>query len=339
MKSKIRRRSLEIFNLSFLDVVSVGFGAVVLLLVIIKISEPVMREEMGADLSRALERLREQTASLSQRIPEVQEEIDTKRGALEDALERLAVLKREQRQLEAELAANQEQTEEQKAAAAELEAARQELTEEMERLLRDDSRRTVEDALIGGIPVDSEYVIFVIDTSGSMQEGAWTLVMQKVRQVLDSYPQVKGLQIMSDMGQYMFGQYAGQWIPDTPARRQAVLSRMSSWAPFSNSSPVEGIQQAVQRFAAPDKKVSIFVFGDDFSAGSIQRVIDTVNQIVARQAGAADNIRIHAMGFPVLFDVRGGLNPNSIRFAALMRALSSENRGSFVGLNSRFLQR
>jgi len=338
MKRRSKRRSLEIFNLSFLDVVSVGFGAVVLLLVIVKISEPIMREEMGADLSRALERLREHSASLSEQIPEIQEEIDAKKGALEDALERLSVLKNEERQFEAELAANQEQTEEQQAMAAELEAARQELTEEMERLLRAESLEPDDDALIGGVPVDSEYVIFVIDTSGSMQEGAWTLVMQKVRHVLDSYPQVEGLQIMSDMGQYMFSQYAGQWIPDTPARRRAVISRLSSWAPFSNSSPVEGIQQAISRFAAPDKKISVFVFGDDFSAGSVQRVIDTVNQIVARQSDALNNVRIHAIGFPVLFDMRNGLNPNSIRFAALMRALTGENRGSFVGLNSRFLQ-
>ena len=29
------------------------------------------------------------------------------------------------------------------------------------------------DNLVGGIPVDSEYIIFVIDTSGSMQTYAW----------------------------------------------------------------------------------------------------------------------------------------------------------------------
>ena len=45
-------------------------------------------------------------------------------------------------------------------------AARQELTEEMKRLLVDYD--PLDDNTVGGIPVDSEYIIFVIDTSGSM---------------------------------------------------------------------------------------------------------------------------------------------------------------------------
>ena len=44
-------------------------------------------------------------------------------------------------------------------------------------------------------------------------------------------------------------------------------------------------------------------------------------------------MRIHAVGFPVLFR-QGGLNPNVVRFAALMRKLAEQNGGSFVGLNS-----
>jgi hypothetical protein len=57
-------------------------------------------------------------------------------------------------------------------------------------------------------------------------------------EVLDAHPKVKGLQIMNDEGVYMFSRYAGKWIPDTPARRQAIRERLSSWNAFSNSSPV-----------------------------------------------------------------------------------------------------
>src|SRR6185295_3531640 len=45
-------------------------------------------------------------------------------------------------------------------------SAQQSLTEEMKRLLGANFRRKADDT-IGGIPVDSEYVIFIIDTSGS----------------------------------------------------------------------------------------------------------------------------------------------------------------------------
>ena len=46
-----RRRSIDIFNLSFLDVVSCGFGAIILLLVIVKVSEPHVIEKLAVDLS------------------------------------------------------------------------------------------------------------------------------------------------------------------------------------------------------------------------------------------------------------------------------------------------
>ena len=49
-------------------------------------------------------------------------------------------------------------------------AAQQELTEEMRRLQERNYQRPRTDAPVGGIPVDSEYVIFVIDTSGSMSQ-------------------------------------------------------------------------------------------------------------------------------------------------------------------------
>ena len=43
-------------------------------------------------------------------------------------------------------------------------------------------------------------------------------------------PQVKGIQIMNDNGSnYMFKQYAGQWIPDYAGRRQAIVNTMRSW--------------------------------------------------------------------------------------------------------------
>mgnify|MGYP000016472780 CR=1 FL=1 len=45
------RRSVDIFNLSFLDVVSCGFGAIILLLVIVKVSEPHVIERLAVDLS------------------------------------------------------------------------------------------------------------------------------------------------------------------------------------------------------------------------------------------------------------------------------------------------
>ncbi len=48
---KKQRRTIDVFNLSFLDVVSCGFGAIILLLVISMVLEPLVIEKMSVDLS------------------------------------------------------------------------------------------------------------------------------------------------------------------------------------------------------------------------------------------------------------------------------------------------
>ncbi len=205
--------------------------------------------------------------------------------------------------------------------------AYQRLTAEMQRLLAEGYRRAPTEA-VGGIPVDSEYIIFVIDTSGSMQENHWTRAYQTLNEILDIYPRVKGIQVMDDEGAYMFAGYRGQWIPDTPARRKAIIDRMKTWESFSNSSPVEGITAAIRTFWSADKKVSIYVFGDDFTGESIQAVLDTVDRI-NREANGQRRVRIHAIGFPMPPNVPQYAN---YRFSALMRALCDRNGGTFVGL-------
>ena len=45
-------------------------------------------------------------------------------------------------------------------------------------------------------------------------------------------------------------------------------------------------------------------------------------------------MRVHAIGFPTIFAVPGVGEQTGIRFATLMRALTQENGGTFVGLNT-----
>jgi hypothetical protein len=142
------------------------------------------------------------------------------------------------------------------------------------------------------------------------------------------------LQVLNDMGQYMYTQYSGKWIPDTPARRRAIISRLSSWNVFSNSSPVEGIERAIRVFAAPDKKISIYVFGDEFTGPSIDSVVRTVDRLNSPNALGERPVRIHAIGFPTVFTVAGAGEQTGVRFSTLMRLLCRRNDGTFVGLNS-----
>jgi len=332
--SRRRRRSIDIFNLSFLDVVSCGFGAIILLLVIVKISEPHVIEELAVDLSGLVARLEAELHEIRGQTTVLNRELTARQEQLSEQREKLARLKGDRSSIRGQYAATRNEHDAQTIIKGQLASAKQDLTEEMRRLLGAGYQRKKLAATIGGVPVDSEYIIFIIDTSGSMQQNAWRLVQKKVSEVLDIYPRVKGIQVMNDMGDYMFSTYKGKWIPDTPARRKSIIKRLAGWQPFSNSSPVEGIEAAIRRFHAKDKRISLYVFGDDFARGSIQAVVDTVASLNRAGRSGRRLVRIHTVGFPVLFGMGNGIPLNAMRYAALMRKLAETNGGSFVGLNS-----
>jgi hypothetical protein len=326
-----KSRGVEIFNLSFLDVVSCGFGALILLLVISKVSEPQVAATMASDQRAELAALELQLVAVREEAKQVHKQLFQQQEQLEKSELQLAGNVADLDRIQETLVDRRKSSQALTIVEEKLQTARQTLTEEMQRLQEQQQIRTVAEHPVGGVPVDSEYIIFVIDTSGSMQKFAWPMVRKKMTEILDIHPRVKGLQVMNDMGDYMFSQYRGRWIADTPARRKAVLRRLASWAPFSNSSPVEGITSAIKRFYSKDKKISLYVFGDDFSRGSIQTVVNTVAHLNRRDMSGNKRVRIHAIGFPVLFTQSGAEN-NVIRFSALMRRLAEDNNGSFVGL-------
>jgi len=332
--SRRSRRSVDIFNLSFLDVVSCGFGAIILLLVIVKISEPHVIELLAVDLSGLVARLEAELHEIRGETTVLNRELTAKQEQLSAEREKLARLKGDRSKIRGQYAATRNEHEAQTIIKGQLASAKQDLTAEMRRLLGSGYQRRKLAATIGGVPVDSEYIIFIIDTSGSMQQNAWRLVLKKVSEVLDIYPQVKGIQVMNDMGDYMFSTYQGRWIPDSPARRKSIIKRLAGWQPFSNSSPVEGIEAAIRRFHAQDRRISLYVFGDDFARGSIQSVVNTVASLNRTDKSGKRRVRIHTVGFPVLFGVGNGIPVNAMRYAALMRKLAETNGGSFVGLNS-----
>ena len=327
-----QRRTITVFSLSFLDVVSCGFGAIILLLVISKISEPMVVEKMSVDLTGLVAKLEQEIHEIRGEANVLNRELTAAQTQLSEKEEKLARLQGELSAIEGQYRVADMDLAAQSRIEAQLQTARQSLTEEMRRLQKD-APSPVPDSAIGGVPVDSEYIIFVIDTSGSMRRFAWPLVRKKMEEILTIYPGVKGIQVMNDMGDYMFSQYAGRWIPDSPSRRKSILRRLASWAPFSNSSPVEGVTSAIRRFHTTGKRISIYVFGDDFSRGSIQDVVNTVDAMNRSGRRGKRLVRIHAVGFPVLFSQEGA-EMNVARFAALMRRLAEDNNGSFVGLSS-----
>ncbi|MCH8865513.1 MAG: VWA domain-containing protein [Proteobacteria bacterium] len=325
-----RRRRVEAFSLSFLDCICCGFGAIILLLVLSKIYEPVIIEKTQDDLEALIALLQQELFDIRGETTIINRDLEDVREQTSSTKLRLARLVGDLSKVRGQYAATQRDSESVLDEGA-LKITKQRLTEEMQRL-QPYYRRADNDA-VAGIPVDSEYIIFVIDTSGSMQQFNWDRAIEKLTETLDVYPQVKGIQIMNDNGSYMFQQYRGKWIPDTPGRRQAIINTMRNWRPFSDSNPVDGIIYAISTYWQPDRKISIFVFGDEFSGGSVDAVVRQIDTVNRADAQGNRMVRIHAVGFPFFFEAGREVADTSRRFAQLMRILCDRNGGTFVALS------
>ena len=324
-----KRREFEVFTLSFLDCICCGFGAIILLLVLTDVGQPIVIERSERDLNGQIHDLQRQLFEIRGETEVLNREMQGRMAALTAEQRRIAMLAGDLSKIRGEFKASKGEASVTNIVETELVAAHQTLTAEMQRLLKNAPRRDPNVLAVGGIPVDSEYIIFVIDTSGSMQADNWENAQNVMKEILDIYPRVKGMQVLDDEGKPMFASTKGQWLQDTPAQRAKVLSTMVNWKPYSNSSPVEGIGAAVQSWWSADKKISVYVIGDDFTGPSIEAALAAVRKHNPVDRHGRHKIRIHAIGMP-----HGSTSPGSInsRFSALMRAMCDENEGTFVGL-------
>ena len=311
---KRRRSSGEIFGLAFLDIVACGFGAIVLLLLISKPAliegggeaqpsvDPTVLEE-AADLVR---RLRARWEALQAMLASETKPPAASPGespALEETIllagERLRQLQRDNRGLER-------------------------VEESLRRAtLRTPAPATERDPEVGGIPVDSEHVIFIVDTSGSMQS-IWEEVMDVMGRVLDIHPKVRGFQVLNDNGAYLISGYRKKWIRDTPKLRRSIMNALRSWGAMSNSSPVEGLQTALRAYARREGRIAIYIFGDDFRGASYDRVMETLRDLNIDPATGRTRVRVHAVGF-----VSSQIHD---RYATLMREVTRNHDGAFLAL-------
>ena len=323
-----QRRETEVFSLAFLDCICCGFGAIILLLVLSEFGAPMQLEQTKADLDGQIAKLQQELYELRGTSVVLERELRGRIEQLSEEQKRVARLRGDLSAIEGKHKASIYEEESSKKISETLAAARLALIEEV-RTRQVSSHQRIYDEPIAGIPIDSEWVIFVVDTSGSMQSQNWRHAEQKLSEVLNIYPKLKGIQVMDDEGGYMFSEYRGKWIPDSPARRKIILKLFRGWQAFSNSSPVEGIVAAIRTYWTRDHAISIYVFGDEFTGPSIQEVVDTVDRINRVSDTGERMVRIHALGFPIPSEYP---QHTSMRYATLMRILCARNGGVFVGL-------
>ena len=308
-------------TVSFLDVIACAFGAIVLLVLILPIgelgvladSEPmnvdygtlvVHRQTLDSEID-ALTREIEENRTLLQQLSERSNDKDARSTTVRDTIASTSTeLDRLQRRTTA------------------TESAIQQLGTKAQQAI------STTPSEYAGIPVDSEYVVFVIDTSLSMRS-IWYQVTKEVEGVLSLYPEMKGFQILSDEGGYLYKSFRKRWLDDSPQLRQRALSRLKTWRAFSTSSPAKGIRVALRDLYDPEKKMALFIFGDDFSGSEdLDKYIQSIDQAIASANVTEGTMRIHAFGF----ENQQGLTWSPMRFSILMRELTQRHGGAFLAL-------
>ncbi|MBS0398380.1 MAG: VWA domain-containing protein [Proteobacteria bacterium] len=317
-----RRREFEVFSMSFLDCICCGFGAMILLLVLTQVRQPIVLEKTEQNLGGQVEKLEQALYEIRGETRILNRELKGRIEQTSDEKSRLARLGGDLTDIQGRYNASQKDAEFNNQLQQQLVATYQRLNEDQRRMLANYRRPST--APMAGIPADSEYVVFVIDTSGSMQENHWEDMKQHMQQILDLYPKLKGLQVMDDEGVYLFPSTAARWMSDNPARRKVIMDSLEHWVTYSNSSPTEGIVRALDDFWSRDHRVSIYYLGDDFTGPSIQDALDQVTRLNKDR-----RVRIHALGFPMPPDQP---QETARRYAELMRLMCEQNGGAFVGL-------
>ena len=308
-----KRERIDPFSLSFLDIISCGFGAVVVLVLIFQfdpfpddatappptdttaVYNSILAEAaIGAKTEQAKSALDDMTVAqaasketaqrLQQKLDQSRQQLAAKQASNEQKQQQLAALKRQIEQVQ-------------------IAGATTEVPSDP-------------DDEAGGILVDRDYVIFIVDTSGSMRE-IWGRVADRMRRILQQHPRVRGIQVMNDNGSYLVSAYAKRWITDTPKMRERILRLFNLWSSTSNSSPAEGLVRALTDFQSSIKDMSIYVLGDDYSGGDFDSVIEAVRKL---NTGGA---RINAINV---------INPSATtdRFSILMREIALENHGTLI---------
>ena len=176
----IKKKTNEIFSMSFLDVMACGFGALVLILLISNFQEspiPTENDYSSDDYFNALDAINklqkkikaqdDQLISESKKVSELISKNNQTNEALKIKLQEIKILNLLSKTSKANLA---------------------------------DTVRELKNAPFqkdaSGIRIDSEYLIFIVDTSGSMVDyGPWNNITSEINYVIDAFLNSKALSL------------------------------------------------------------------------------------------------------------------------------------------------
>ena len=176
----MRQRAINVFSLSFLDVMSCGFGAIILFFMIINADTVKRKEQVSQDLQGEVEKLeveitegRKYLVELKNSIEETQETIDQTQGLSRRVIEQIRQKRTELAELQNDSLARTEHINKLKAelkaleeASKRLEGGATEAESQGDRLLHfagEGQRQYITGLAIGG-----EHLVILVDSSASM---------------------------------------------------------------------------------------------------------------------------------------------------------------------------
>ncbi|NKB34003.1 MAG: hypothetical protein GKR91_12980 [Pseudomonadales bacterium] len=182
------------------------------------------------------------------------------------------------------------------------------------------------------LPADSEFLVFIVDTSGSMfNNPSWNKMLDTIESTMALYPDLTGIQIVNDMGDYVLSRFGSEWIPNTETHRENLLATLHNWNPYSNSSPIEGLNEVFNSLAESNQQISIYVIGDDLQNAeiSIDSVLAEIIELNTDPASGEKLARIHSIAFSTIFMGPEQYRSSADNYVALMSNVARENGGSF----------
>jgi len=329
----IRRRPTTIFSLAFLDCICCGFGAVILIFVLSIDAHQkeklealaAMRKIMAAQLlelaklKSSKEDLERSSSRVATLVTDARLRNDSLNALLDDLERKMSM---EKKGMEALLVDIDE---------LKKEIAARQKKPEVE--LKDTKPLPV------GVPVGSNYIAFVIDTSGSMRDpntnGLWPIAIRKIEEVLDAYPQVDGIQVIDADGRFVLGGGRNHgWLSDGPDTRAAIKRTLRRYDADTISNPVPGIYQAIRQLLDPkdeNMKMGIYVFGDEFTE-TADPVIRRLEELNPADENGKRRVVINAIGFPTTIQYTFSMGNTGVKFANLMREITYRHGGAFIAL-------
>tara|TARA_B110000008_G_scaffold205553_1_gene204208 strand:- start:324 stop:1157 length:834 start_codon:yes stop_codon:yes gene_type:complete len=197
------------------------------------------------------------------------------------------------------------------------------------RALENTEDRSAKEKEVGGIVVDSNYIVFILDTSGSMQ-AIWERVVKYITYLIEIHPEVDGFKAMNDQGVPLMA--TNDYLPDTKNFRKGLIKAIENFSGQSNSNPIKGIETALKKIKS-GQKTSIYVFGDDMSGHGSKAYDATARKIKELNTNLIGKrkARIHSIGFT---NSPASLQEGSRRYANMMRIITQENGGTFIGVDN-----